>query len=617
MCGIAGWIDWKEDLTKEKVVLEKMTNSLIPRGPDAAGYWYSHQAAFGHRRLIVVDPQGGSQPMVKEYQNRRYILTYNGELYNTNDLRQALQAEGHHFTSYSDTEVVLVAFIQWGAECVRHFNGIYAFGIWDEAGEEFFMARDRFGVKPLFYADRGSSLLFGSEIKALLAHPGMKRELDREGVAEVFGLGPARTPGHGVLRGIQELRPGFRGIYNRHGLRIDRYWALESKPHEDSFETTLAKVQDLLKDAIKRQLVADVPLCTFLSGGLDSSIITAVTAGEWRSQKNSWPLNSYSVDYLENERYFQANTFQPNRDSDWIPMISKEIGTKHHEVFIEPEDLFAALKKAVLARDLPGMADVDSSLFLFCEEVKKEATVALSGECADEIFGGYPWFHRPELLNAPTFPWAKSLAIRKRILNKKVQQTLDLTDYVQSRYQATINEVPLLPEEQPWEARMRELFYLNFNWFMMVLLERKDRMSMASGFEVRVPFCDHRIVEYLWNVPWKFKSYQGREKGLLRKAMEDLLPAAIIERKKSPYPKTYHPRYTEAVVQEVKRVLADPTAPINNLIERAEVERLLDSLRLNLPEDPWFGQLMTLPQLLAYLLQTNMWLKNYQINICL
>ena len=614
MCGITGWVDWSEDLTQQRHTLEAMSETLANRGPDAKGYWFSPCAALAHRRLIVIDPKGGGQPMSRLYGERNYIITYNGELYNTPEIRRELETRGHTFQSHSDTEVLLLSYIEWGAGCVDYLNGIYAFAVWNEADKSLFMARDRMGVKPLFYARRDSTFLFGSEIKALLAHPAIKPEVNIEGLAEVLVMGPARTPGHGVFRDIYELKPGHFLVYNQNGLHTHKYWTLESKPHTDDFVTTTAKVRTMVLDSIERQLVSDVPVCTLLSGGLDSSAITAVAAAAFR-QSGLGQLNTYSVDYIGNEKHFRPSHFQPNSDSQWVYRMANHFGTNHHNVEIDTSELTESLDQAMMAKDLPGMADVDSSLLLFCREIKKEATVALSGECADEVFGGYPWFHNPDAINAGTFPWSRSLKDRMSIFSPQLLEQMRPEEYMADRYQTTLAQTPVLPGENRQEARLREICYLNINWFMATLLDRKDRMSMATGLEVRVPFCDHRLVEYVWNIPWTMKNYEKREKGILRRALSGILPNDVLERRKSPYPKTHNPAYLAAVRTKLLQILDDNNSPLLTLIDTSAV-RKLTQLEGDAFDRPWFGQLMTGPQLFAYLIQVNTWLKEYKINIC-
>ncbi|WP_312810526.1 asparagine synthase (glutamine-hydrolyzing) [Sedimentibacter sp.] len=612
MCGIAGWVNANISFSDEINVMEKMTETLKDRGPDDFGYFKSENVLFGHRRLTIVDPEGGKQPMERKAGERHYVMVYNGELYNTDEVRDELKLKGHKFNSYSDTEVLLVSFIEWGPDCVHHINGIYAFGVWDENEKTLFLARDPLGVKPLFYSIKNNNLIFGSQIKALLANPLVEPVIDEEGIMEIFGLGPARTLGNGVFKDIKEIAPAHYLIYKDNTPRIHEYWRLEAKPHEENIRSTIETTRNLLVDAVERQLVSDVHLCTFLSGGLDSSAISAIASNYYKNRGRE-TLDTFSIDYKDNDKYFQTNLFQPDSDQVWAERMSEFIGSNHHTVILDNIKLVEALKDAVLANDLPGMADIDSSLLLFCKEIRKNSTVALSGECADEIFGGYPWFTRPEDINADTFPWSKSSKERNEIINKEFIK-LPLEEYVAQRYNDTIKKVPKLTGESKEEARMRELFYLNIKWFMMTLLNRKDRMSMYNSLEVRVPFADYRIVEYSYNIPNKFKFYNGREKGILREALRGILPDDIIERKKSPYPKTHHMDYTEAVQKWMKEILSDKNSPIHQLINDKKVNEIVNTGGKSFKK-PWYGQLMTGPQLIAYFIQINTWMDEYKVKI--
>lgn len=610
MCGITGWVDFHGNLTDHGKIIEAMTETLQKRGPDEKGTYMTAEVLLGHRRLTVVDPAGGAQPMIRTQGGHRYIIVYNGELYNTEEIRQKLLEKGYRFESYSDTEVLLTAYMEWGPDCVQELNGIFAFGVVDETRKRLFLARDPLGVKPLFYTNIDQGIAFASELKALLAHPLVKPQISTEGILELIGLGPGRSPGNGVFHKIHEVPPGHWLLFTQDHQLIREYWKLESLPHEDSLEQTTERVRELLVDSIERQLVSDVPLCTFLSGGLDSSAISTVAARAFERQ-NRGPLHTFSIDYLNNEQFFRASEFQPNSDKEWIDRMVAHIGTIHHHVILETEPLIAALKDAVHANDLPGMADVDSSLYLFCKAVKEQATVALSGECADEIFGGYPWFRRPEDIQANTFPWSRALKERISLLGDEFKH-LPLEEYVQTKYHDTLKEVPKLPGESPEAHRMREITYLNLKWFMITLLNRKDRMSMAHGLEVRVPFADHRIVSYAWNIPMDMKYLKGREKGLLRNALKGILPEDVLERKKSPYPKTHHPDYLAGVRRELKVLLNEKEAPLWQLISKKRVSELVNGEGAPLSK-PWFGQLMTEPQLMAYLIQLNYWMEIYKV----
>ncbi|MCT8976737.1 asparagine synthase (glutamine-hydrolyzing) [Clostridium sp. CX1] len=611
MCGITGWVNFKADISKSPTIIEKMTKTLNKRGPDDENYYVSKNVLFGHRRLVVVDPTGGAQPMTKTIGKDKYVIVYNGELYNTEDLRKILLAKGYTFQSYSDTEVLLTSYIHWGIDCVKYINGIYAFAVWSESDKKVFMARDPLGVKPLFYTIKGNSLIFGSELKTILAHPFVRPVVDRDGLTEIFALGPARALGSGIFKGVKELPPAHYLIYSSDDLKLQEYWKIKAEAHNEDIEATAEHVKSLLIDAVKRQLVADVPVCTFLSGGLDSSVISAVAAKEFKNEGRI--LDTYAIDYEDNDLYFKSNSFEPTSDKFWALKMSEYIGSNHHNIVNSSEDLAKALVDSVKASDLPGMADIDSSLFLFCKEIRKNATVALSGECADEIFGGYPWYTRPEDINANTFPWSKSVATRKQLLSKELK-SLDLEEYLSDQYNQTLKQVPYLDGESKFEKRMRELFYLNIKWFMITLLNRKDRMSMSNSLEVRVPFADYRLVEYAFNIPSNIKLCDNREKGILRKALRGILPDDIIDRKKSPYPKTHNPKYTKIVQQWMTDILEDRTSPILNLVDKEAVRLLIQTGGSSFKE-PWYGQLMRGPQLLAYLIQVNEWLKEYKVSI--
>ncbi|WP_335870054.1 asparagine synthase (glutamine-hydrolyzing) [Bacillus sp. 2205SS5-2] len=613
MCGITGWVNFKRNLSIESKLLTKMTNTLNKRGPDDTNIWLDRHAAFGHKRLIVVDPNGGVQPMTKKEGEHSFTLCYNGELYNTEDLRKVLHSKGYSFKGHSDTEVLLTAYMEWREQCVEHLNGIFAFAVWDSEKEQIFIGRDRMGVKPLFYTEKNDGLLFASELKALLAHSDVKAEIDREGLGEILGLGPSRSPGSGVFKGIVELRPAHALTFSKKGKKVWRYWNVKSEEHRDTFDETVEKVRFLVSDSIKRQLVSDVPLCTFLSGGVDSSAITAIAANAYK-ESGKGRLSTYSIDYEENDQYFKANSFQPNADGPWIKMMRDTFNTDHHSCVITQQVLKDHLIEAVHVRDLPGMADVDSSLLWFCREIKKDVVVGLSGECADEIFGGYPWFHREDDFNRSGFPWMRSTEERQKLLKDSWSKKLNLEEYVQTKYRETIAETPVLVGEAPLEARRREMFYLNLLWFMTTLLDRKDRMSMGASLEVRVPFADHRLVEYVWNIPWEMKMHENREKGILRKALEGILPNDVLYRKKSPYPKTHHPEYTRLVTTWLKEILKDRNSVLYELFDERRLRHIVETEGESF-QVPWFGQLMTGPQLLAHLAQIHVWFHDYNIQI--
>lgn len=603
MCAIAGVISLQSDESAHARMLRTMTR----RGPDESGVWQQGDTALLHSRLVIIDPEGGKQPMELIHAGEHYILVYNGELYNTKEVREELKHAGHRFSGHSDTEVVLHAYAQWGADCLQKFNGIFGFAVWEKNRKRLFLARDRIGVKPVFYMKHQEGMIFASEIKTILSYPTVKAKLDPQGAAELLLLGPGRTPGCGVLHGIDELEGGCYAFFEKGKLSISRYWKLTDREHSESFADTAAHVRDLVLDAIRRQMVSDVPIGTFLSGGLDSSLISAVCAREMAERGDR--LHTFSVDYVDHEKYFQPGKFQPASDTYYINQMQQAIDSNHHWTILSPDDLARALEDATIARDLPGMADVDFSLLAFCSQIRSDVKVALSGECADEIFGGYPWYRDPQVRALNGFPWSQNAQQRGDLLHNNVASKIEPLDYIHDRYHDTCAQSDVLPGTSATERRMKEMMNLNFRWFMQTLLDRKDRMSMYCGLEVRVPFCDYRIAEYLYGVPWEYKDYQGKEKGLLRIAMADFLPQEVLWRKKSPYPKTFDPHYTELVWKRMETLLEDSRSPLFCLVDRGVLRSLLQ-------EDqpwPWYGQLMRKPQTIAYFLQLDFWLKHYGV----
>ena len=602
MCGIAGVFDPVHNLGNQMPIFEDMLKTLKYRGPSDTGIRIFDHTALIHARLAVMDPENGKQPMTFG----QYSIIYNGELYNSEEIKKQLIEKGILFQTNCDTEVVLKAYMYYGIDCLQLFNGIFAFAVYDELQDELFLARDKIGVKPLFYTFINDTFVFGSEIKNLLAHPLVMPQLDNEGIHQLMLLGPGKISGSGVFQNIFELKPAEFLLLSKKGYQKKCYYQLMDQIHHDDLPTTIDTVKRLVTEGIERQLVSDVPLACFLSGGLDSSIISAIASKTY--QKMGKQLTTFSVNYLDNERYFTSNKFQPDSDDEYIQLVSEAIQSNHISITIDSNDLIDALYEAVDAKDLPGMADVDGSLLLFCKKVKEHVDVALSGECADEIFGGYPWYRDPSILFQEGFPWAQNIEYRNDLLLEKWQ--IDGRKYVLDLVNETQIHSHILPCED-FEKRMKQMVNLNLNWFMQTLLDRKDRMSMYSGLEVRVPFCDIHILEYLYHTPWSYKDLNGREKGLLREAMKDLLPERVLERKKNPFPKTHHPLYLKQLRYELSLLLNNENEPIWKILNQDEVQKLMHQET----EKNWYGQLMTTPQTIAYFLQINYWLKKYKVRI--
>ena len=619
MCGLGGFCDFNRDFTASESAVREHSDILINmrrtidyRGMDAHGEYLRPTVGFCHARLSIRDLSNGGQPMIRRRDGAEFAIVYNGEIYNASELTALLRGRGRAPETTCDTEVILLLYMEYGPEFVSMLNGIYAIAIYDGARGQLFLARDRAGVKPLFYTVCGDGLLvFGSEIKALFAHPSVTPKVDKNSFREIFGIGPARTPGCGVFVGISEIRPGHCAVYNRDGLAVRKYWDLTAAEHTDSYEKTVETVSYLVTDSIKRQMVSDVPVCSFLSGGVDSSIVTA-TACETFDDPSGF--NTFSFDFTGNDEYFEANSFQPERDNKYVDIMLRRYATNHTDLLCGERDLAELLYEATCAKDLPGMADVDASLLYFCRIVSRSNKVVLTGECADEIFGGYPWFYRPELTAGDMFPWSRNMDTRKLLLDDTFAKSLDLEDYAYEAYKTSVAQTPLLDGESAAARKHRQITYINIKWFMQTLLDRMDRMSMHYGLEARVPFADHRIIEYVYNVPWEMKYRDGVEKSLLREAFRGRLPDEVLFRKKSPYPKTYSPHYQSALAEKLGSIMQNPDSPLRLICDRRKVAEFLRS-----PAEygkPWFGQLMASAQLIAYFIQLDHWFSIYKPELC-
>ena len=393
-------------------------------------------------------------------------------------------------------------------------------------------------------------------------------------------------------------------IYENNKIKIQRYWNIKEEKNNDTFSEATKKIEELLTASIKRQMVSDVDIACLLSGGLDSSIITGIVA------QNKKELNTYSIDYEDNEKYFNKTKFTVSRDNEFIELMRKKFKTRHHYKIITQKRLAKYLKEAVVARDLPGMADIDSSLLWFSKQISRKHKVILSGECADEIFGGYPWFYMSDVRNREYFPWLDSIESREKLLKKEIKKQLKLKEFMKNEYNKILKEVPVTKNKK--EQIYKNLFYLNMTYFMPTLLERKDRMTMRGSLEARVPFADTKLIEYLWNIPWKYKFYNNQEKGILREAYKYLLPEEIVYRKKNPYPTTHNPKYTEIVTKLLKKRLKRKNSILHQILDKDELNKLIETKGQSFTS-PWFGQLMTGPQLLAFLYQLDYWAEKYKI----
>jgi asparagine synthase (glutamine-hydrolysing) len=580
MCGITGWVSFGRDLRGQRETVDAMTETMACRGPDDRGTWYAEHAALGHRRLAIIDLPGGRQPMSFDTPNGAVAIVYSGEAYNFTELRAELTARGHRFTTDSDTEVVLHAYLEWGDAMAERLNGMYAFAIWDSRENKLVMVRDRMGIKPFYYYETPDGVLFGSEPKAILANPAAERTVTLDGVRELFAF--IKTPGHAVWEGMREVEPGTIVTVTRAGLRTTRYWTLETRPHPDDQATSVAHVRELLEDIVRRQLVADVPRCTLLSGGLDSSAMTAIAAKQLAEVGET--VRSFAVDFVGQTENFVPDSLRGTPDTPFVHDVAAKSRTEHQDIVLSSEELAdpEVRSTVIRARDIPmGLGDMDASLYLLFKSIRGHSTVALSGESADEVFGGYQQFFDPEAQKASTFPWLvrfpRDFGDDNGILAPGLAQSLDMPRYIQDAYDTSVAKIERLDGESDFEWRMRKICYLHLTHFVRILLDRKDRMSMAVGLEVRVPFCDHRLVEYVYNTPWSLKTFDGREKSLLRGAARDVLPQSVVDRVKSPYPSTQDPAYTVKLQENARVYLSNPAHPVFDIVNRDWLARAVEA----------------------------------------
>lgn len=601
LCGICGYIDNK-NITNDKHILD-MTHNLSVNKSDLVTTYINNNIALG----------SNNETITRVISGRQYTIVYNGRLYNRNIIEDKLKTKGYCFNSKSEAEIVLFAYMEYKLELMEFLDGIFAFAIYNTEKDELFIARDKLGIYPLYYYN-GEQFVFASKIKSILTHPNIIAKISKDELCEIFGLGPAHSPGKTFFKDIYELKPGHFGVYTNENFKTYKYWDLETKEINDTLDESIKKVKKLVIDSVQKELNYNGNICSMLSGGLDSSVLAYIASLE---KKN---LATFSIDFKNNDINFKETAYQPTRDSDYVNIMKDFLHTNHSNLYFSTTEIYSSLKEAMLAREMPGMADVDSSMLVFCKKIKEKGyDMAISGECSDEIFGGYPWYYKEHLINSRAFPWSRSIDTRKNIINNNLVSPEYLEQYVNNAFQSTSNNV-VYNSPDPYENTFRKTCYNTVKWFMNTLVERTVRISNSTGLDIRVPFADYKIFDYVYNVCAKYKlglvdeNNTLVEKYLLRKAFENELPHDVVYRKKSPFPKTYDPEYTKLLEDNIKEIINKSTSPLLELINVRYLYEILDSKGENLKEN-WFGQLMTYPQTLAYLIQINMWLEEYDVKV--
>lgn len=608
MCTIYGYINIDEKVKNDEIIIG-MSNSV----KSTNNHYINNCMAMGHSRISLHELLNISQPYTKTQNNITYTIVFSGELYNSNEIKEKISDNNQNANNSSDVELILECYIKYKENCLNMFNGVYSFCIYNDKDNSVFIARDRLGIKPLYYTITNHTFIFASEIKMLLKHPFVKAVIGQREIMEIFSLGPAHNPGNTFFKDIYELEAGHYGTFSESGFITKCYWDLKTESNKDDINTAIDKTKFLVSDSLKKQLESNIPVCTMLSGGLDSSILS------YLAKEETSLLNTFSIDFNGNKDSFKSNAYQPTEDFEYVNIMKNYLKTKHNFISFSSEDLHHLLKDSMISRDMPGMADIDTSLLAFSKAIKRYGfNIAISGECADEIFGGYPWYYKDKLLSSSTFPWALSENLRESILKKGLCKNYNLKEYIKESYDNTINKV-VLNSNDDFENKFRKINYLTIKWFMNTLLERANCSAKYAGIKIRVPFADYRIFEYIYNLPAMYKlglihSNEPIEKYVLRKAFERELPKDIVYRKKSPFPKTYDSTYLNLVKNDIIKIINNQSSPLLSLIDKEYVEGIISNNGNYITEN-WFGQLMTYPQTLAYLIQINMWLEEYDISI--
>lgn len=617
MSSIAGFFQPNTVYSKENEfcikTIHDMSNTLIHRGPDEQSFYYFSQGAFNQNYLLAGYIPGifphQIQPLTITHQGATYTLLFDGFISNPEALAMELEVQRIATSEMSLEKLLLFSFLVKGPDFIKNVRGAFALAIFNETEKRLFLFRDALGLRPLFYTQKDGAFIFASEIKGLFAYPGVKAVLDRDGLTELLGLGPARKPGSAIFKNLYEVKPGHTIIYDKEGLHEHIFHHFEIKEHTDSYEDTLENIHYLLNQSLDSLQGAVMPVSSLLSGGLDSSIVTAKL-----TKSCAAPLATYSLEFDNSKQHFKSNAFQPALDAPFVQEMSSYLGTKHTIYTCNNEQQFDFLKKSVLAHDLPAMADVDSSYLYFCEKVGRQHKIVFTGECADEIFCGYPWYHSLEE-DPKTFPWSKDLSPRTVLLRNDLAATLPIADCVHSAYQDTCREIGLDGQNTPSDLLHRKTFYLTIRYFMQTLVNRGDRAAASNSMDARVPFAHQELTEYLFNVPFEMKAKNDERKHLLRAYATGLLPEEIRTRKKSPYPKTYDPGYELLINHELLTALSKPACPLHAILDKNKAECFCRQTK-DLGR-PWYGQLMAGPQLVAYYLQILYWIEAYHVDITL
>jgi asparagine synthase (glutamine-hydrolysing) len=569
-----------------------MSAAIAHRGPDGSGLWppangepeRPWRAVVAHRLLAIVDRRGVAQPMVAQAPTGPVVLSFNGEIDNWKELRSELQARGYRFETSSDTEVLLVLYLveserepAWrAAELVaQRLEGMFAFAIWDERTERLLLVRDHSGVKPLYYCPTpDGGVLFASEPKAIFAHPLGRASIGTQGWRVMYSALDPRE--EGTWEGVPSVPTGTVVTVDRGGIRQRRFWRLQSRARTDSPAATKVRVRSLLDEIVGRQVDRDVSVGTLLSGGIDSSLVSALAARATSARGER--ISSFVIDFTgHREHLAAADVLHDSVDAEFAAQVAEMCGTRHHRVLLDSGRLAdpALRERVVRARDAAmGLGDQDVSRLLLFEFIREQRVKSvLSGEMFDELFAGYLTYTDDDVLHGDGWPWLLyrgGLEQRTRMstLTPEFREALDLDEYIADSYADAIRAVGRLPGESPREHRIRQISYLDINGHAQWLLAYSDALSMASGVEVQVPGANRRLIEYAYNTPSTVKFAGGRVKGLLIDAADGLLPRSVLDRKKSAFPSTTDPGYLLELQSQSTELGSRRQHPVLQIIDR-------------------------------------------------
>ena len=623
MCGISGLVNFKSG-ELDVSPLKKMTQSIEHRGPDDFGYFNDKYVGFGFRRLSIIDVPNGHQPM--ETEDKNYTIIFNGEIYNFKAIRANLKSHGYTFKTNSDTEVILFAFRHWGMDCVQKFNGMFAFAIYDKQAKKVYIVRDRLGIKPLYYAVVNDTVIFGSEMKVILQHPDFTRSANLKAISSylTFRYPQGDSP---VFDGMKRLMPGNIMEINERGFSISKYWEIPffDKKEDLGEKYYLDRTEELLAEAVERRMISDVPLGALLSGGLDSSLIVANMCNYTPDQ-----VKTYSIGFDE-EGY---------NETHYAEMVAKHCGVDHLSLTLRQDDYIEQLHKTIIQKDAPLSIPHEIALLRICSELKKHTTVVISGEGADELFGGYGRVQRsPMDFKKINFVKNNLPSVMHRPLLKVMGAEGNLEKWmaINSHMEHFFSVYNWLPFDEKWELftdsmmdsinndkseieywqkdfdhvsdgdEYDRILYLFEKNHLSCLLDRLDTMSMAAGVEARVPFVDHELVEFASSIPikykmkWKSPLHQARSlftnsfkasehlddsKYILRKLGSKLLPSEIVKRRKKGFPVPLDSWINNGMIDHAKEILLDSKTTNRGIFKHSQLENLLNN-KQTLDYDFW------------------------------